>query len=301
MNTENLDLNLLRVFDAVYRDRNLSRAAARLGLSQPGVSQSLNRLRRHMGNPLFIRQSHGVEPTAFSDALAGPIRHTLESLQAALQTQAGNDIRQADRRLQLAMSDYSESLILAPLMHVLDEQAPRLQIRSRPVDGEELHNALQQGSIDLAIGALPFLNEHYRHELLFTEEFVAIARRGHPRIAGELSLEVYADTRHVGLGARAAQGSKIEQACLARGFQRQIHVTVPNFLAMAFIVAATDSIATVPRRMLRLIPNHLGLQVLTLPITLTPANMRMYWPERLHHDAVCEWLREQIHAICQKL
>jgi DNA-binding transcriptional LysR family regulator len=301
MNIETLDLNLLRVFDAVYRDRSLSRAATRLGLSQPGVSQALNRLRQHASDPLFVRQSHGVTPTAYSDALAGPVRRTLESLQSALQTQASKDIRLAERRLQLAMSDYSESLILAPLMHILDEQAPLLRIRTRPVDGDELHNALQQGSIDLAVGALPSLNEHYRNQLLFTEEFVCIARRGHPEIAEELTLEAYAAARHVGLAARTVQGAKIDQACLALGFQRQVFATVPNFLSMPFVVAATDSIATVPRRMLRLIPNHVGLQVLTPPLVLTPANIRQYWPERLHHDAVCVWLREQILAIGQTL
>lgn len=299
MNIEAFDLNLLRVFDAVYREQNMSRAAAALGLSQPGISQALNRLRKVTGDPLFIRQPHGVVPTAYSDALAGPIRHALEGLHNALNIQTSQDIRHTERKLRVSMSDYSESLILAPLTRILMENAPGLHLRVMPVDGIDLAEALQQGELDLALGALPVLNEHYRHQILFTEEFVCIARRGHPAIHDQLSLETYAQARHVGLAARSVQGSKIQQACLASGFERQTAVVVPNFLTIPFIVAATDCLGTIPRRLLRLIPAHLGLQVLAPPLPIPPANIRQYWSERQHHDVVHRWLREQIFLLCQ--
>ncbi len=301
MNIENIDLNLLRVFDAVYREQNLSRAASRLGLSQPGISQALNRLRQHTGDPLFVRQTHGVMATAYSDAIAGPIRQALDSLHAALQAQTAIDIRQTDRRLRVAMSDYSESLILGPLVRSVNEQAPKLSLRIVPVDGIDLHAALQGGEVDLVIGAIPPLAEHYRHQDLCTEEFVCIARRGHPFIQGQLSLEEYQRARHVGIAVRAAQVSKIDEICLAHGFKRSINVVVPNFLAIPFIVAASDNIATMPRRLLRLGPAHLGLQVLTPPIALPTATIRQFWPERNHQDNVSIWLREQIVKICQAL
>ncbi|TCS38545.1 LysR family transcriptional regulator [Paucimonas lemoignei] len=301
MDIDKLDLNLLRVFDAVYRERSLSRAARRLGLSQPGISQALNRLRQNTGDPLFVRQTHGVTATAYSDAIAQPIQRALEGLQTALQVQTAQDIRHTDRRLRIAMSDYSESLILAPLIRVVDEQAPRLRIRVVPDDRLNLHTALNDGELDLVIGAIPPLNEQFRHQDLCTEEFVCIARRGHPTIQGQLSLQQYKEARHVGLAVRAAHASWIDQACQPHGFRRQIHVVVPSFLALPFIIDATDCIATMPRRLLRLIPPHLGLQVLASPIALPTPTIRQYWPERNHQDTVCRWVREQVHKICQTM
>lgn len=301
MNIDNLDLNLLRVFDAIYREHSLSRAAVRLGMSQPGISQAHNRLRQSLGDPLFVRRSHGVVPTACSEALAAPIRDALEKLHAALQTISTPDIRQADRRLRIAMSDYSESLILAPLTRILEEQAPKLHLRIVPVDNIDLHLALQEGELDLVLGAIPKLTELYRHQVLFKEEFVCIARRGHPHIDGTLDMDTYTACRHIGLAARSSSASRVEEACLAAGFQRQTSIIVPSFLAMPFMVAASDYLATIPRRMLRLVPPQLGLQVLPPPVNIRPANLRQYWPERHHLDAVSCWLRENIYQICQTL
>lgn len=301
MNIDSLDLNLLRVFDAVYRELNLSRAATRLSMSQPGISQALNRLRQQTGDPLFVRQAHGVIPTSYSDAIAAPVRRALEGLQTALQAQASQDIRHTDRRLRIAMSDYSQSLILAPLIRILDQQAPHLELRILPDDGINLQHALNDGELDLVLGAIPPLNDLFRHENLCTEEFVCIARQGHPQIQGSLSLDTYMNVRHLGVAVRAAQTSKIDEACLAHGFQRQINVVVPSFLAMPFLIAASDCIGTLPRRLLRLVPAHLGLQVLSPPVELHVATIRQYWPERNHQDPVLQWLRKQIAAICQTL
>lgn len=301
MNIEGLDLNLLRVFDAVYRERSLSRAADRLGLSQPGISQALTRLKQITGDPLFVRQSHGVAPTVYSDAIATPIRQALHALHTALQTHSARDIRHTDRQLRIAMSDYSESLILAPLVRISDEQAPALQLRVVPVDRIDLRAALNSGDVDIVIGGIPSLTEQFRHQELCSEEFICIARRGHPFIQGQLSLDDYRRVRHVGAAVRASQISKIDEICLTHGFQRDIHVIVPNFLSIFFIVAATDNIATVPRRLLRLVPPHLDLQVLPAPIELPVFVVRQFWTERNHHDPVCRWLRSQIHRLCQSL
>lgn len=301
MNIEALDLNLLRVFDMVYRERSLSRAATRLSMSQPGISQALKRLRQQLGDPLFIRQAHGVSPTAFSDTLAPPIRQALEHLQAALSTPAARDIRLSQRQLRIAMSDYSQILILAPLMRLLDEQAPHLQIRATPVDGVDLPAALQAGDLDMAIGGIPPLSEQFRQEKLFEDDFVCIVRNGHPRIRGTLTLEDYAREKHVGVAVRMATVSKIDEACQGHGFQRRIHVVVPDFVAPPFIVAASDAIATLPRRLLRVVPGSLSLQILEPPLPLPRPVVHQYWAERTHQDKLCRWLRGQMRALCQTL
>jgi DNA-binding transcriptional LysR family regulator len=301
MNIEHIDLNLLRVFDMVYRERSLSRAAVRLGMSQPGISQALQRLRLHLDDPLFIRQAHGVSPTAFSDTLAPPIRQALEKLQAALSTPAARDIRLSQRQVRIAMSDYSQILILAPLMRLLDEQAPHLHIRATPVDGTNLPAALQAGDLDMAIGGIPQLSEQFRQERLFEDDFVCIVRSGHPRIHSTLTLEDYAREKHVGVAVRMATISKIDEACQGHGFQRRIHIVVPDFVAPPFIVAASDAIATLPRRLLRFVPGTLGLQILAPPLTLPRPIVHQYWAERTHQDKLCGWLRSQIHLLCQTL
>ncbi|MBI1890385.1 MAG: LysR family transcriptional regulator [Burkholderiales bacterium] len=301
MNIDTLDLNLLRIFDAVYREQSLSRAATRLGLSQPAISQAINRLRHVAGDPLFIRQAHGVTPTVYSDAIAGPIRQALDALHAALQMQTARDIRHTERRLRIAMSDYSESLILAPLVRIIDEQAPKLHLRVIPIDSVDLHAALQSGDVDLVVGAVPPLVEHFRHQDLFAEDFVCIVRRGHPAIQGHLSLEEFKNGRHVRVAIRSMQLTNVDETCLKYGFERRFHVIVPNFLSVFYIVAATDNIATSPRRLLRLAPTHLDLQVLPPPIEVPPPMIRQYWPERNHQDTVCQWVRGQIYKLCQAL
>jgi DNA-binding transcriptional LysR family regulator len=301
MNIENLDLNLLRIFDAIYREQSLSRAATSLGLSQPGISQALSRLRQHTGDRMFVRERHGVVPTAYSDAIAEPIQRALKALQEALQTQTSLDIRQTDRRLRIAMSDYSESLIFAPLLRVVEETSPKLQIRVVSDDRTNLQFALQNGELDMVIGSIPPLNELYRHQDLFTEDLVCIVRGDHPVIQGELSLEEFKQAKHVAVAVRAAKRSKIDQTCQLLGFQRQINVVVSNFFPVPFLIASTNSVATVPCRLLHLVPSNLNLQVLPLPIEISLPPIRQYWPERSHQDAVCRWLREQIHKICQAL
>lgn len=250
---------------------------------------------------MFIRQAHGVTPTAYSDAIALPVRRALDSLQIALQAHDSPNIRQTDRRIRIAMSDYSQSLILAPLIRILDEQAPHLELRVLPDTGIHLQSSLQDGELDLVLGAIPALTEHFRYQELCTEEFVCIARADHPQVRGVLTLEHYMNLRHIGLTVRAAQSSKIDEACLAHGFQRQIYVVVPSFLAMPFLVAASDGIATLPRRLLRIVPASLGLQVLATPVELNMATLRLFWAERNQQDPVLGWLRKQIAVICQTL
>jgi DNA-binding transcriptional LysR family regulator len=170
-----------------------------------------------------------------------------------------------------------------------------------PVDSLDLRSALLEAKVDLVIGGIAQLVEEHRHQDLFSESFVCIARQGHPGIHGSLTLQAFAELRHVGIAARTSHMSRIDEICKTMGFMRRLDVVVPNFLSIPFIVAATDCIATMPRRLLRMAPPQLGLQVFAAPIELPTPVIRQFWPERAHQDAVCRWVRGQIRQVCQGL
>ncbi|RYY60347.1 MAG: LysR family transcriptional regulator, partial [Comamonadaceae bacterium] len=166
MHLNAIDLNLLRLFDAVYRTRSVSRAAEMLGLTQPAASQGLTRLRTLIQDPLFMRSGGGVQPTPKAQRLADPVRQALATLEQALGETAGFDPAQSTRSFHIHMSDIGESRFLPELMVALRERAPGVRIETRPVPREQISAALDAGRIDFAFGFLPMVRESERVELL---------------------------------------------------------------------------------------------------------------------------------------
>ena len=179
MHINDVDLNLLRLFDAVYRTRNVSRAAELLELTQPAASQGLSRLRTLVKDPLFMRTAGGVQPTPRAQRLADPVRHALATLEQALGESAGFEPAQAVRTFHLHMSDIGEARFLPELMVALHERAPGVRVETRPLPREQVTEALHAGRIDFAIGFLPTLKESQQVRLL-DDRYVLLLRAGHP-------------------------------------------------------------------------------------------------------------------------
>ena len=249
MNLRSLDLNLLLVFDAVYNERHISKAATRLHLSQPTVSNALGRLRERLNDPLFERSAQGMTPTARAKALAAPIRQALDLLERGLRLDNEFDYAASDREFVIAAEDYGESVILPRFIDWLSKVAPSIRIRVRPGSGTQLRGELRDGSVDLALNYFALQEVGYQSICVMTETLLTLSRRDHPGMADKLNLETYLGHPHVVVAPLTSAMPMIDLALSKRGVQRQIAVVVPHFLSMPMMVRSTKMLCTLPLRL----------------------------------------------------
>lgn len=292
VNIRKLDLNLLVVFEAVMQTRSLTAAAARLGQSQPTVSHALARLRRACGDTLFVRGRRGVQPTPYAERLAVPVGHALDLIRGSLSRSDAFDPASSERSFTLLMSDVGQASFLPPLLRRLAQAAPHVRLTAGLIPRDRYREALETGRADLAIGALPFLQSGFYRRRLFADRYVCVVCASHPAAtAGTLSLEAYLQGRHVGIISPGLPDDGVDSALLQAGQARDIAVRVPTFLVAPGLVPGTDLIATVPSRVLRVLPERDRIRVLPAPISTTPLVVHQHWHERLHQDAGNRWLR----------
>ncbi len=292
MNTTGIDLNLLQAFHAVHAEGSVTRAAVRLGVSQPTVSHALARLRRLYGDPLFVRTQRGVAPTAQADRLADAVRHALHVLDVALQEGVRYDPAASDRTFRLHMSDIGETIFLPRLLQSLAERAPGVRIETFQFDDGDIGPALESGRIDLALGYIPALAEFERTPLL-AEHYVVLMRAGHPDAKraptrAALSRLRYAVVRSHGATARALK---------ALGLSANIRLSMPHFLVLPPILAQTDLAVVMPARLAEVF-RALGDYAVWRPRVGLPAfEVSVHGSWRFAGDPGTRWLRGQIVAL----
>ena len=306
MNLQSIDLNLLLVFESLMNERNVTRAARRIGLSQPAMSNALTRLRRTFNDPLFVRAPDGMSPTHAAQALIGPVRAALEGLRAALEEKPAFDPAASKRKFHLLTNDYAEIMLLAPLITSLRAKADEISLRVhrsasvfQPPTPAQLAD-----SFDFAIGFFPdilALDASVHSELLWEESNVCIASTNHPSIRGKLSIRQYAAARHVAVFYKSEGPGVIDTLLAQKGLSRRSSLQVPHFSSVPFMVASSDLIATVPERIARRFAKSLKLQVLPVPITMPPFRLAMLWHERIHTDPAHVWMRRLISETAAKL
>jgi DNA-binding transcriptional LysR family regulator len=302
MNTGSLDLNLLAVFDAVWRERSVSRAAAALGLPQPTASNALARLRRALGDPLFVRRAGGVAPTARAERLAAAVGPGLAAIAGGVAGGGeGFDPQRADRLFTLIMTDIAEAVILPPLLDACRAAAPRLRFRTLQLGTRETRHALDSGAVDLAIGFLPDLAAGIRQQRLFETAYACIvsARRKAP--AGGMTREAFLAARHAVAEAAGTGHHVVERALARAGLAPRIFVRVPHFLALPMIVAATDMVATVPRPLGHIMRRSASIRVLAHPLALPRLVIRQFWDERFDADPGNRWLRATLRGVFARI
>lgn len=288
MNQSNeFDLNLLRVFHAVYGARNVRRAAERLGLSQPAVSHSLTRLRLALKDPLFVRASGGVAPTAKAEHFARFVEAALKTIDLALVETGRFEPAQSERRFVMHMSDLGEGEFLPGLMEALNREAPGVHVEAIQLAPDAVMPAMEQGRIDLAVGYLLQLSGVH-HRPLLLDHYVVLARRDHP--AGR------------GLQTRAGLGqldfilvkshAEPARSLLQLGLDNRIRLTVPHFAVLPEILARSDLVAIVPRRPATRFAQRFALQVAEPPLELPPLRVGLHWYWRVHDDPAHRWMRE---------
>lgn len=299
MNIRDLDLNLLRVLDALLLERHVTRAARRVGLSQSAMSNALARLRDFTADPLFVRSAGQMTPTEHALALAGPVREALSTLEDAFLGGARFDARQTVRRFRIASADYSDFVLFPELMTRLGRVAPRVAIDGVPIPGRLPDDALRTGTLDAAIGSFSQIPSDCRMTELFEEDFVCIARNAHPRIHSRIGLKTFSELGHVLVTPLGTPGGLVDDLLAARGLERHVAFSTPHFLVPPRIVATTDLVCTLAGRVGRHFAETYPIRALRPPLPVPGFPMRLVWHRRSDESVAHQWLRKEICDVAQ--
>lgn len=285
-----LDLNLLVVFDAVMKDRNITVAGRRVGLSQPAMSSALARLRKTLDDPLFVRTSNGMQPTPHAQLLAAPIQRACELILSALHIDTAFDPSTANNTFRFYMTDIGEAVYLPKLIDALARRAPgvKLKVLRIPEQGEQA--AMAAGDVDLAVGFFPDLQAGFYQQCLYSDQFVCLLRADHPQVQGTMSVRQFASLRQAVI-ATAGTG---HEATIARAVAKhglQVSLTLPHFMALPLIVSQTDCVVIVPRRLALAFAGHANIRMVESPIRIPSFDIKQHWHERYHHDPANQWIR----------
>jgi DNA-binding transcriptional LysR family regulator len=294
MNLRNVDLNLLTVFDAVIRDGNQTRAAERIGMSQPAMSAALGRLRLLFGDELFTRTGHGMKPTPRALQFARPVRQILDLVVMTLSETSSFDFVTSTRNFNLALREYGELVILPRLMQWLDGMAATVTINTRAAPTDQMASALQSGAIDLHLTTEPIPFDDYVNLHVTDDTMVSMIRRDHPQVRGGLGLDQFLSMRHVVLAASEPQGWLVEQKLRSAGLSRNCAMNVHTLFDMPRVVAATDMVCSMPARMARHFAEVHKLQTFPTPVHGLNVPIYLIWHQRFDPDPGHRWIRSAI-------
>lgn len=295
---DNFDLNLLRVFDAVWRHGHLGHAAEELKLSQPAASASVKRLRDQLGDVLFVKTHKGMQPSARAVALAPVIQSILTTVRESVLTIAAFEPMTARRTFTIGLSDVGELVFLPSLLHRVTVEAPNVNVKSVSMSPQDMTEAMQRGQVDLAVGYFPdFAGGDMFQQKLFNSYFVCIARIGHPVVNGELTAKQFKELPHAVLQSGGRSQEIVEQYLKTHGIKRRDLLDCPHFLGMPRIIEATDLIATVPEQVGRIFASTAKLQVLKPPHPFPPSELRQTWHRCQNDDSGNKWLRSIVKQL----
>jgi DNA-binding transcriptional LysR family regulator len=294
MELQNIDLNLLIVFSELLKRRRVSAAAAALGISQPAISNALSRLRRLLGDELFLRTGHGMMPTPLAETLAEPVGYALGAIHDALNAKTVFDPASSQRTFTLAMTDIGETYFLPALMDLLARQAPSVRIVTVREQADVLRVSMEHGEIDLAIGFLPDLQSGFFQRRLFRQRYVCLLRQEHPLAHGQLTLKAFLAAEHVAIAAAGTGHSTVDTAIQRLGVRRNVHLRVPHFVAVGYILQTTDLIAVVPQAYARQTLTPFKLTSMPCPVKIPDVAINMLWHARNHRAPDNQWLRQLI-------
>lgn len=297
-NLDGLDLNLLRVLDALLLERHLTRAARRVGLSQPATSHALARLRAHLGDPLFVRGPGGLVPTERAARLEAPLRAAMGALAAAVSGGEAFAPATAQATFSIATADYGAFVLLPAMLERLAREAPQVDLWVRAVSADPLEQ-LARGDADLLLaplpGARPLATIHAR--LLYRERYVCVVRKDHPRARRGLDLDTWCELPHAFVAPRGSPGGVVDEVLAKHGRRRRVALALPSFLIAPHVVACSDLVLTVGARIAEAYAALLPLKVLDAPVPLPGFEVRMWWHERTHHDPAQRWLRKVVTEV----
>lgn len=298
---DSLDLNLLRVFDAVARERHVTRAAQRLNLSQPAVSNALNRLRQALGDELFLRRPGGVEPTELAAALAAPVAEVLDRLRETLSVHAPFDPATSDRVFPVAFSEYAEAVLAPPLLAMMAREAPGCLLAIRHGDRTNWQELLERGEAQLAVAVLPEPPAIYTRVRLLPEEFLTVMRPGHPLAEGEMTIERFVSVPHILHSPNGSRDGALDGPLAEAGHPRRLGAVVAHLAAVPEILTRTDMIITLSARLACAMGRAHGLVVRKPPVAIRHTRLSLVFHRRFEADPGHAWLRRMLIALAREV
>jgi len=290
-----LNLNLLVALDALLSERNVTRAARRVGITQPAMSQTLARLRELFADPLLVRRGREMVLTPRAEAMLVPLSDALLSVERAVQLGMGFDALKSTRIFSVALPDLSVTLMLSPLLRVIEEQAPGVRVQVEPLSIGRLSDRLASGAIDLVLAAHLGSSEGLRRETLLTDDYVCLVRRGHPLARRKRArIDDYAAHGHLAYTPVGFVPPAISEAVPGFASTSGIRASVPYLLALPEVVRSTDLVATVPRRLLSAPIDLRDVITLEAPRELPAVVDSLWWHPRFDSDPAHQWLRERV-------
>jgi len=293
------DLNLVIALDALLQEGNVSRAAARVGLSVPAMSHALARLRTQLGDPLLVRAGQRMVFTPRAADLKDRVHALATEALAVLSPGAATDLTKAERAFRIRTTDQF-LMILNPALDRRLREAPGLSLQVMPVQREDAV-LLREGTIDLAIGVYDYspysdLPSDLRIQQLFEDEYVCVVRRDNPRVGRTVTLQQYAELEHIQVSVRGPPGGYVDELLAAHGMKRRIVRAVPYFMAALALVAETDYLLTLAVRFARKMAKRYGLRIVQPPkvLGLEPYQVSQIWHPRNDRDAAHRFLREAV-------
>ena len=299
LNFRTLDLNLLRVFDVVMSEGNLTRAAEVLSITQPAASHALRRLHDAVGEPLFTRSKHGMTPTARAQALWPQVRGALDTLRHSLAPEAFDPLHDS-ASFSIAMADATATLIAPQLVSAIETGRTQVALRVKPLTTRDPRRLLRDGEADLAIGHFPEAiaaiqadgaTARERHQRLHETRYVCVMRRGHPLAGQPLTLDAYCEAHHLMVSFSGRPHGQVDQALAALGRQRRIVLTVNQFFTAGQVVTQSDLLTVLPLSFVAATGTQDQVVTRALPFALAPIAVQMLWPVRQDADPAHRWLR----------
>lgn len=295
MDIRAVDLNLLKAFDALISERAVTRAAGRIGLSQPAMSHALARLRGLFADDLFVRTQSGMEPTARAREIAPLVSAAIEHIEAALNLGVGFDPAKSAGVFTAGMAEYAEVALIGRLAAAFATEAPRATLRLLPLNGADAAEQLERGAIDIAVAHLRALPNAIESVTLLRDPFVAVMRQDHPLVAEPLTIEAYAAQRHVLVSPRGDTTGAIDRILVDLGLRRRIALLVATYLALPAALAGSDLVAAVPSRTARQIAATAEIAIRPLPVDLA-VTVSMAWHRRATSEPAQAWFRALLTA-----
>ncbi|WP_409267257.1 LysR family transcriptional regulator [Massilia sp. BHUDP2] len=286
-----IDLNLLSVFQEVYRERQISSAARKLGLSQSAVSNALARLRRAFGDELFVRTASGMQPTPLATQMAEPIGVAMAQVALALNQRSRFDPATSSRRFVLAMTDVGEIYFMPTLIERCKLLAPLVEISSMRAGSLALKEEMEGGRVDLAVGPFEDISEALYQRQLFRQPYVTMMRKGHPLGKGEVSLARFVKAEHMLVDANESPYDRINALLARAGVGPSVRFRVPHFTAVPYMVATSDLVVTVPQKLAERAALPFGLEWIVPPLELPTLQTNVFWHRRYNQDPGNQWLR----------
>ena len=296
MNIKNFDLNLLVVFKTLYEERNVTKASKKIGITQPAMSNALNRLRYLVKDELFIRGPKGMRPTPRANELASPIQTALNDLELSLSS-INFDPKTTKKLYKISISDDVAPLILPNLINFLEKESPNSSLRIRSEQGSEALKLLDSNDIDFAIGRFEMVSTRFESVDLYTEKYVCMMNSDHPLAEDEkLSIEQYLSSKHLRVAPAGTPVAPIDRSLSQLNLEREIFARIDLVTMAPLILKNSDLILTLPSKTAQRMAKNYNFSIAELPIGLEQRQTKLLWHRELTNHPAYDWIKNQIRT-----